>query len=84
MGSGKSAVENVAGLVTVAQSLRMVMEAETERGVVSPDVQVVLVSKNAFLAPGDRDLDLDQAALVGARRVLANEQHPAKWSLGRR
>ncbi|AMU30927.1 type I polyketide synthase [Mycobacteroides abscessus] len=81
VGSGKSAVENVAGLVTVAQSLRMVMEAETERGVVSPDVQVVLVSKNAFLAPGDRDLDLDQAALVGARRVLANEQHPAKWSL---
>ncbi|CPS03629.1 type I polyketide synthase [Mycobacteroides abscessus] len=81
VGSGKSAVENVAGLVTVAQSLRMVMEAETERGVVSPDVQAVLVSKNAFLAPGDRDLDLDQAALVGARRVLANEQHPAKWSL---
>lgn len=81
VGSGKSAVENVAGLVTVAQSLRMVMEAETERGVVSPDVQVVLVSKNAFLAPGDRDLDLDQVALVGARRVLANEQHPAKWSL---
>lgn len=81
VGSGKSAVENVAGLVTVAQSLRMVIEAETERGVVSPDVQVVLVSKNAFLAPGDRDLDLDQAALVGARRVLANEQHPAKWSL---
>lgn len=81
VGSGNSAVENVAGLVTVAQSLRMVMEAETERGVVSPDVQVVLVSKNAFLAPGDRDLDLDQAALVGARRVLANEQHPAKWSL---
>lgn len=81
VGSGKSAVENVAGLVTVAQSLRIVMEAETERGVVSPDVQAVLVSKNAFLAPGDRDLDLDQAALVGARRVLANEQHPAKWSL---
>lgn len=81
VGSGKSAVENVAGLVTVAQSLRMVMEAETERGVVSPDVQAVLVSKNAFLAPGDRDLDLDQAALVGARRVLANEQHPVKWSL---
>ncbi|WP_100524553.1 type I polyketide synthase [Mycobacteroides abscessus] len=81
VGSGKSAVENVAGLVTVAQSLRMVMEAETERGVVSPDVQAVLVSKNAFLAPGDRDLDLDQAALVGARRVLVNEQHPAKWSL---
>lgn len=81
VGFGKSAVENVAGLVTVAQSLRMVMEAETERGVVSPDVQAVLVSKNAFLAPGDRDLDLDQAALVGARRVLANEQHPAKWSL---
>ncbi|SHZ59229.1 type I polyketide synthase [Mycobacteroides abscessus] len=81
VGSGKSAVENVVGLVTVAQSLRMVMEAETERGVVSPDVQAVLVSKNAFLAPGDRDLDLDQAALVGARRVLANEQHPAKWSL---
>ncbi|SII39646.1 type I polyketide synthase [Mycobacteroides abscessus] len=81
VGSGKSAVENVAGLVTVAQSLRMVMEAETERGVVSPDVQAVLVSKNAFLAPGDRDLDLDQAALMGARRVLANEQHPAKWSL---
>ncbi|WP_078281384.1 type I polyketide synthase [Mycobacteroides franklinii] len=81
VGSGKSAVDNVDRLVTVAQALRVVLEAETERGVVSPDVQVVVVSKNAFLAPGDRGLDLDQVALVGARRVLANEQHPAKWSL---
>ncbi|OHU26864.1 polyketide synthase [Mycobacteroides franklinii] len=81
VGSGKSAVDNVDRLVTVAQALRVVLEAETERGVVSPDVQVVVVSKNAFLAPGDHGLDLDQVALVGARRVLANEQHPAKWSL---
>ncbi|TDZ42742.1 Phthiocerol synthesis polyketide synthase type I PpsC [Mycobacteroides franklinii] len=81
VGSGKSAVDNVDRLVTVAQALRVVLEAETDRGVVSPDVQVVVVSKNAFLAPGDHGLDLDQVALVGARRVLANEQHPAKWSL---
>lgn len=81
VGSGKSSVENLHQLVMVAQALRTVLEAETERGVVNPDVQVVVVSTHAFLAPGDRDLVLDQAALVGARRVLANEQHPAKWSL---
>ncbi|MBA0045909.1 type I polyketide synthase [Mycobacteroides sp. LB1] len=85
VGSGKSSVENLHQLVTVAQALRTVLEAETERGVVNPDVQVVIVSNRAFLAPGDQlrehGLVLDQAALVGARRVLANEQHPAKWSL---
>ncbi|WP_078316013.1 type I polyketide synthase [Mycobacterium sp. D16Q16] len=81
VGSGKSSVENLHQLVVVAQALRTVMEAETDRGVVNPDVQVVVVSTHAFLAPGDRGLVLDQATLVGARRVLANEQHPAKWSL---
>ncbi|VEG16361.1 mycocerosate synthase [Mycolicibacterium phlei] len=81
VGAGKTLVENLHQLVTIAQALRVVLEAETERGVVSPDVQVVVVSTRAFLAPGDSGLDLDQTALVGARRVLANEQHPAKWSL---
>ncbi|WP_192176935.1 type I polyketide synthase [Mycobacteroides abscessus] len=81
VGPGNASEQNLNYVVGVAQALTTVMEAETERGIVNPDVQVVLVSKNAFLAPGDRDLDLDQAALVGARRVLANEQHPAKWSL---
>lgn len=81
VGTGKTLVENLHQLVTIAQALRVVLEAETERGVVSPDVQVVVVSTRAFLAPGDSGLDLDQTALVGARRVLANEQHPAKWSL---
>lgn len=81
VGSGSALVESLYQVVTVAQALRTVLEAETERGVVNPDVQAVLVSQGAFLAPGDRDLVLDRAALVGARRVLANEQHPAKWSL---
>ncbi|OHT86434.1 type I polyketide synthase [Mycobacteroides saopaulense] len=81
VGSGGALVESLYQVVTVAQALRTVLEAETERGVVNPDVQAVLVSHGAFLAPGDRDLVLDRAALVGARRVLANEQHPARWSL---
>ncbi|ALR11655.1 polyketide synthase [Mycobacteroides saopaulense] len=81
VGSGGALVESLYQVVTVAQALRTVLEAETERGVVNPDVQAVLVSQGAFLAPGDRDLVLDRAALVGARRVLANEQHPARWSL---
>ncbi|WP_096501033.1 type I polyketide synthase [Mycobacteroides stephanolepidis] len=81
VGAGKTLVENLHQLVTIAQALRVVLESETERGVVSPDVQVVVVSTRAFRAPGDSGLDLDQTALVGARRVLANEQHPAKWSL---
>ncbi|MBB4856286.1 acyl transferase domain-containing protein/NADPH:quinone reductase-like Zn-dependent oxidoreductase/acyl carrier protein [Mycobacteroides chelonae] len=81
VGSGRALVESLYQVVTVAQALRTVLEAETERGVVNPDVQAVLVSQGAFLAPGDRDLVLDRTALVGARRVLANEQHPAKWSL---
>ncbi|MUM17644.1 SDR family NAD(P)-dependent oxidoreductase [Mycobacterium sp. CBMA271] len=83
VGSGNASEANVCHVVTVAQALTAVMEAETERGVVNPDVQVVLVSRGAFIAPGDQEpcLNLDQAALVGARRVLANEQHPAKWSL---
>ncbi|MGH3723423.1 MAG: SDR family NAD(P)-dependent oxidoreductase [Mycobacterium sp.] len=81
VGSGNASEENLHQVVTVAKALTTVMDAETERGVVNPDVQVVLVSQGAFVAPGDRGVNLDQAALVGARRVLANEQHPAKWSL---
>ena len=81
VGSARNMVDGLDEVVCVAQALRIVLEAQTESGVVNPDVQAVLVTQGAFLAPGDSAVDLDRAALVGARRVLANEQHPARWSL---
>ena len=83
-GANNSPEENLFQFISVAKALTTVLDSEDRAeqeglSAPAPDVQVVVVTQNAFVAPGDQDLDLGHAVLVGARRTLANEQEKAQW-----
>ncbi|ADG96805.1 Mycocerosate synthase [Segniliparus rotundus DSM 44985] len=73
--------ENVHHIVAVARALTEVLASDDTDQTVKADAQAVVVSRGAFFAPGDHDLNLAHAGLAGARRTIANEQLAVRWSL---
>jgi acyl transferase domain-containing protein/NADPH:quinone reductase-like Zn-dependent oxidoreductase/acyl carrier protein len=68
----------VAGLVAVARGVAQAADG-SDRG---DAVRGVIVTENAWRLPGDRhEPALAHAALIGARRVLRNEQPRPRWRL---
>ena len=80
-GQGYSAPTMVFQIVSLAQVVSAVINRESDPTTAIPDVRIVVVTRNAHVTPGDRDVDLSHAALIGARRTLANEHSPVQWYL---
>ncbi|EFV14150.1 type I polyketide synthase [Segniliparus rugosus] len=94
-GTTNTAEENLYQLLAVAKALTALNPdkaepdaaasseeaAPAEEQAVAPEMQLVMVTSKALVAPGDSDLDLAQAPLVGARRTLANEKESIQWFL---
>ncbi|MGL6234708.1 MAG: SDR family NAD(P)-dependent oxidoreductase [Segniliparus sp.] len=94
-GTTNTAEENLYQLLAVTKALTTInpdkeepdaaaseeQAAALEEQPVAPEMQLVMVTSKALVAPGDSDLDLAQAPLVGARRTLANEKESVQWFL---
>ena len=68
-------VDLIAELLAVAKQINTVVAGQSVA-----DIDAVLVTEGGFRVTGDRhELNLSHAALVGARRVLQNEQQSVRW-----
>lgn len=79
-GPGYDAAELAYRVVSFARVLSAASAGRLEEGPAGFDVRVAIVTTNGIVGPGDTTFDPAQAALVGLRRTLANEQNPIGWS----
>lgn len=70
-----------AALAGLARAVQVVLDEAAASGSPVPDLQGVVLTRGAVMVQGDRDGDLVGATLVGARRVLRNEQPAQHWRL---
>lgn len=70
-----------AALAGLARAVQLVLDEASASGAPAPDVRGVVLTRGAVMVQGDREPDLVGATLVGARRVLRNEQPDQHWRL---
>ncbi len=67
-------------LIQLAQAISRFINNDVDQAA-EAQIHVVVITQNGLIAPADNAFDLGQSAAVGARRTIANEMFPARWTL---